>query len=509
MTLAQIKAALARQSTAALSALRQQHLGVPSHVAATKAQMVDALAAHFVALGGLPPSLAQVPAPAAPAAPVSDPRIEAHAIAIRDLTRDVVAVQNGMHVAQSDLTHIRSDLAKVAGDLVTVNRTVLDSVNDSAKSTKVLTDSLRSISEALTNRMDAMQASVTLDPTAVRAEIAAAVRTGFGEFAAAATASNTVADIVAAATAPMVIGRKSALDLFGVNACDIAGRPLEFDVWDDPTAPAVDPDFLWTPDILRALAGALAGGLNVWLGGDKGVGKSETARQFAARCGRAFTRVNFQKYSEAADFIGGTGILPDGSTGFVAGDFLLAYSRPGTVLLLDEISNCQPGALAVINGLLEPNAHQNIGGKFWTRAPGVMVLGADNTLGTGDESGQFGGTNQMNSATLDRFGLVFHMQWLPATVEAKAIAARTGCKLELADQVVACLNAARAKVQTGDIVSAPSIRSAMSFVTLLPIMGLDAAWDAAIANRQPSESAAALASIRAAFLNEQQVLSNV
>lgn len=494
MNAQQIRAALARQSTANLFALRQKHMGVNANVPATKAQLIDVLGDLFAQVGA-PAELQQAPA----AAPVAtDPRVD--------------TVAREMHTLRTRIDQIAGfaqqteDSRKIMnGDLSRIGQSVYDIQQEQVRAAKLAHDTVAAIS-ALSAKVSASQQAIS--PDAVAGAIAEAVRKGFDGFAAKAKAEGTVDAIVAQANQPQCINNRTALELFGVDACDTHGNPLTFDVWDDPTAPAVDPDFLWTESILIALAGALRGDFNIWLGGDKGVGKSETARQFAARTGRAFTRINFQKYTEAADFIGGTGLV-NGATEFVPGDFLLAYTRPGCVMLLDEISNCQPGALAVINGLLEPRAHQNIGGKFWSKASGVLIMGADNTMGTGDESGQFSGTNAMNSATLDRFAVVYHMQWLPTDVEAKAIVNRTGCAHELALQVVGCLSAARAKVQTGEIVSAPSIRAAISLCTLLPIMGLDAAWDAAIANRQPSESAAALASIRAACLNESTVMQYV
>lgn len=507
MNIAQIKALLARQSTAALSQMRSQYLGIAAHIPATKAQMIDALAVHFDG-HGVPPHLSATVTPAAPA-PVAPDRIATLEGTLKNLDAAVAAevsnITQALNANATAVTRVKGDMANVARDIVNVHQAVEDLKTDTAKQLSAIADAVNQNAAAQRTAVDQLKATLTIDPNAVEASIARAVQAGFGAFEAKVQANGTAAAIVEIANAPKVIARKSALDVFGIEVNDQVGAPLMFDIWDDASTPAVDPDFLWTEEAVLALAGALAGDFNLWLGGDKGVGKSETARQFAARTGRAFTRINFQKYSEGADFLGATGILPDGSTGFVAGDFLKAYTHPGTVCLLDEISNCQPGALAVLNGLLEPRSHQNIGGQFWTKAKGVFILGADNTLGTGDESGQFGGTNEMNAATLDRFQVIHHMEWLPPSVESEAIARRTGCKPALADAVVQCLTAARAKVRTGDIVSAPSIRAAISFVTLAPIMGVDRAWAASIANRQPSEGAAALEAIRATHLNGENI----
>jgi hypothetical protein len=60
---------------------------------------------------------------------------------------------------------------------------------------------------------------------------------------------------------------------------------------------------------------------------------------------------------------------------------------------------------------------------------------------------------------------------------------------------------ARAKVDTGDVVDAPSIRSVIAFIRALDVSSIDDAWATTVAARQPSESAGALEAIRKATLN--------
>ena len=67
------------------------------------------------------------------------------------------------------------------------------------------------------------------------------------------------------------------------------------------------------------------------------------------------------------------------------------------------------------------------------------------------------------------------------------------------------INAARAKVETGDVIDAPSIRSAIAFIRALNVLSVDEAWASAVTARQPSESAAALDTIKAAYLNPSQI----
>jgi MoxR-like ATPase len=304
-------------------------------------------------------------------------------------------------------------------------------------------------------------------------------------------------------------GRDFACAVFGgVNVTDAAGQELLVDLFNDQSAPAVDPCFVWTDGILKHLILSQTTGENLWFGGEKGTGKSETVRQFAAKTGRGYTRINFNKYTTAEDFIGSVG-LENGDTVFKVGDFLRAFTTPASLILLDEITNADPAVLAVLNGFLESNSAVNYGGQVWRRAPDVLVFAADNTLTNGDESGRYAGTRTMNSALADRFARLVAFKHMTIDVEIEAVVRHTGCKPALAEHVLKAVHACRAKVESGDIVDAPSIRSVMAFVRSVAVLGVDEAWAASIGHRQPSESATAIASIKAAYIDAAFIQRNI
>lgn len=340
-----------------------------------------------------------------------------------------------------------------------------------------------------------------IDPQTIKTAIQSTVESALGPIIKAAKADKTVAaKVKAAARAPEI---KTVAEVFGIDLNDIKGNPLTVEYWADPEAPAIDSTYIWQESILRALVIGAKTGTNVWLGGEKGTGKTQAAVQWAARTGRAFTRINFHKYTSAEEYLGATGLV-NGQTQFVPGAFLNAYTRPGSIVLLDEVTNADPGELAPLNGALERGTPRvNIGGQEWSRAPGVMVVAADNTLTNGDASGRYAGTRTMNSALADRFGYVVPVTWLPAAQEIDALVRLTGCGGNLATLVVRVLNFCRAKAATGDLVDAPSIRSAISWIEAMPALGIRAAWDIAVAARQPAESAVQLEAIYTAQVNTQ------
>ena len=315
-------------------------------------------------------------------------------------------------------------------------------------------------------------------------------------------------DIVGSMVSVSKIGSETVSNVFGVRVNDAMGRELMVDIYNDASAPAIDPHFVWTEGILKHLLLSQTTGENLWFGGEKGTGKSETVRQFAAKTGRGYCRINFHKYTTSEDYVGSVG-LENGATVFKEGDFLKAFSTPATLILLDEITNADPAALATLNGFLEPNSAVSYGGAVRRRAPNVLVFAADNTLTNGDETGRYAGTRSMNSALADRFARLVLFKHMDIKTEIKAVVLHTGCKPELAEHVLKAVHACRAKVVSGDIVDAPSIRQVMAFIRSVGVLGVEEAWLAAIGHRQPSESATAVAGIVAAYINPITVMSLV
>jgi MoxR-like ATPase len=392
----------------------------------------------------------------------------------------------------------------------------LDAHNSISKITDILRDvSTRFDQEAhhrrtgLTEVKDALYSlehkvgQVAIDDRRVQDAVAKVVADAFKPFEQAVKAAGAQA-VVADLASVRVVDVKTCYDAFGVDVVDRLGNPLNVDIWNDPFAPAVDPHFIWTADILQHLILSQDSGESVWFGGPKGTGKSETARQFAAVTGRAFTRINFHKYTSAEDYIGAVG-LENGQTVFKRGDFLAAFTHPSTVILLDEVTNADPGELAPLNGFLEPNSAVSFGGAVQTRAPGVLVFAADNTLGNGDDSGRYAGTRQMNSALVDRFARVIQFDYLPVASEVEALVRHTGCNPKLALHILEAVYVARKQVLTGEVIDAPSIRSVIAFIRALRVLPVDKAWATTIAARQPAESLPGLSAIYASCISETTI----
>lgn len=348
---------------------------------------------------------------------------------------------------------------------------------------------------------------VKVDQTMVAAAVTEAVAQAFAPFKSAVESAGVQTQVADLAVQSET---RTALEVFGLDAYRVSGEAIKFDTVKGQ-APAVDHAFVWTVPIIKALSVAASDNgrstlSNIWAAGEKGTGKTQTAMQFAARTGRPYVRINFQKFTMLEDIAGAVG-LSGGNTEFSPGPLLKAWSTPYTVINLDEPSLADPGVLGFLNGLLEPGSRISFGGKVWTRAPGVLVIASDNTFGSGDVTGRYSGTRSQSAAFIDRFGLMVRFDYLPFKHEVDAVVKHTGCKPELAEHVLKAIHIARGKVADGSIIDAPSIRSVIAFVLALPVLPVRQAWDSTIAARQPAESAVTLEAIYAAAIDPKTIES--
>lgn len=386
----------------------------------------------------------------------------------------------------------RLSRAKAAQDLAAI---ATDAAQTQAQ-VRSLAEDVRKVADRI-EQVSKAKATVQIDLAGIDQQVRQRIDEAFGPFKSAvegAGAQQAVADLASAFPAETAC----AVDLFGV------GGDLPVEVWSAADAPATDPCYIWQEGLLRHLLQSQATGENLWLGGEKGSGKTQAVQQFAARTRRPFTRINFHKTSAAEEFIGSLGLV-NGATEFVPGPFLRAFTNPGAVILLDEITNCHEGELAYLNALLEPGAAVTIGGRVWSRAPGVLIVAADNTLGNGDASGRYAGTRAMNASLLDRFARAVPVTFLPRDVEVNALQKHTGCSPALADLVVDVMQACRAKVTTGDLIDAPSIRQAVAFIRALRFHPVADAWATTIAAKQPAEGMVALQAIYTSHVNAETI----
>jgi cobaltochelatase CobS len=193
--------------------------------------------------------------------------------------------------------------------------------------------------------------------------------------------------------------------------------------------PEIDPNFYIDPFVGRVIRKAITLGRNLYASGDTGCGKTATIMQVFAILGRGIIRVNPHDGITKESFIGRMGIRPVESGGtetyFSYGDLAIAMKN-GLGFLLDEGDYLPPNLAAVFNPVTERGGKLHISetGETISPAPGFCVFVTANTGGKGDNSGQYTGTEVLNTAWLDRFSFKIKMDYLPQDKELEMLKKR-------------------------------------------------------------------------------------
>jgi MoxR-like ATPase len=311
--------------------------------------------------------------------------------------------------------------------------------------------------------------------------------------------------------APAPAGREYARTLF--RDCPPAvvqaiPATLTVPVFSHPDAEAPDASYRFNAATLvpALIAMATSPTFRVWFGGPRGTGKTEFARQIAARTGRVLYRVNFSRFTESSEIIGDMG-LKEGATVWADGPVAAAcrVQDGAAVLLLDELTYATPGAISCLNPLLERNGallRLPRTGEVLQVPANLFVVAADNTFGCGDASGEYAARNELGSDTRDRFQVKLAFDYLPAADEKAllrdAVMRECGRKPSAAAiaPLLKILHVSREKAGLGELQGAPSFRGAVAFATLLAYgMPPAEAFTLTIVQGAPEESHEALRTI--------------
>jgi len=158
---------------------------------------------------------------------------------------------------------------------------------------------------------------------------------------------------------------------------------------------------------------------NVWISGLSGNGKTMMVEQVCAKLKRPCIRVQITNLTDEDDLLGGFRLV-NGETVWQDGPVTLAVAN-GWVLLLDEI-DYGTSKLSCLQSVLEGNGVfiKQTNRKVHAQK-GFIVIATANTKGQGDDTGKFVGTNGMNEAFLERFGVTMWQPYATVAVEKKIL----------------------------------------------------------------------------------------
>ena len=189
--------------------------------------------------------------------------------------------------------------------------------------------------------------------------------------------------------------------------------------------PELDEDYLFDPQPTRGILAGFPNNRGVMVQGYHGTGKSTHIEQIAARLNWPCVRINLDSHVSRIDLIGKEAIvLRDGKqiTEFQEGILPWALQRP-VALVFDEYDAGRPDVMFVIQRILEVSGKLTLldQNKVIRPHPWFRLFATTNTIGLGDTSGLYHGTQQINQGQMDRWNIVTSLNYLPHEEEVKIV----------------------------------------------------------------------------------------
>ena len=217
----------------------------------------------------------------------------------------------------------------------------------------------------------------------------------------------------------------SAREIFGVDS-DM--RVPAFSQRDEHV-PDLDEAYQFDPQTTLAILAGFAFDRRVMIQGYHGTGKSTHIEQVAARLNWPLVRVTLDSHVSRIDLVGKDAIvLREGKqvTEFREGMLPWALQRP-IALVFDEYDAGRPDVMFVIQRVLEQSGKLTLLDQNRVIRPNPLfrLFATTNTIGLGDTTGLYHGTQQINQGQMDRWSMVATLNYLTHDVEAEIVLAKT------------------------------------------------------------------------------------
>ncbi len=192
--------------------------------------------------------------------------------------------------------------------------------------------------------------------------------------------------------------------------------------------PKIDPDYKFDKDTTLAILAGFSFNKRVLIQGYHGTGKSTHIEQVAARLNWPCVRVNLDSHISRIDLIGKDAIiLKDGKqvTEFKEGILPWSIQNP-VALVFDEYDAGRPDVMFVIQRVLESEGNFTLldKNKVLEQHDFFRMFATTNTVGLGDTTGLYHGTQQINQGQMDRWNIVSTLNYLSSEKELEIILAK-------------------------------------------------------------------------------------
>ena len=217
-----------------------------------------------------------------------------------------------------------------------------------------------------------------------------------------------------------------------INTQSIFGVDCSFKVFGfeskNDYVPEIDKSYQFDPQTTKSILAGFSNNRRVLIQGYHGTGKSTHIEQVAARLNWPCVRINLDSHISRIDLIGKDAIvLKDGKqiTEFQDGILPWAYQNP-VAIVFDEYDAGRPDVMFVIQRVLESEGNFTLldKNKVLEQHDFFRLFATTNTVGLGDTTGLYHGTQQINQGQMDRWNIVSTLNYLPFEKELEIVLAK-------------------------------------------------------------------------------------
>jgi len=243
----------------------------------------------------------------------------------------------------------------------------------------------------------------------------------------------------------------------------------------DERVPDRDENYVFDPDTTLAILAGFAFNRRVMVQGYHGTGKSTHIEQVAARLNWPCIRINLDAHISRIDLIGRDAIvLRDGLqvTEFREGLLPWALQHP-VALVFDEYDAGRPDVMFVIQRVLETEGKLTLldQNRVIRPNPWFRLFATANTVGLGDTSGLYHGTQAINQGQMDRWNIVVGLNYLPEETERQIVKAKTRLPEKTVADMIRVAEMTRQGFINGDISTVMSPRTVITWGQNTEIFG--------------------------------------